>query len=83
VSGSDTSGSIIINTGSAPPAGCFATITFSTPFASTPHVTITPIGSGAAGLEYYVNRSTTNFSVCALNAAPSSQTFGFDYMALD
>lgn len=83
VSGSDTSGTVIINTGSSPPAGCFATVTFSSAFAATPHVVVTPIGSGAAGLQYYVNRSTTNFSICALNAAGSSQTFGFDYIVLD
>jgi len=83
VSGSDTSGTVIINTGSSPPAGCFATITFSQAFSATPHVVITPIGSGAAGLQYYVNRSTTNFSICALNAADATQTFGFDYIVLD
>lgn len=83
VSGSDTSGSITINTGSSPPSGCFATITFAQSFNSTPHIIITPIGSGAAGLQFFVNRSTTNFSVCTANSAPSGQTFGFDYLALD
>lgn len=83
VSGSDTSGTVIINTGSSPPAGCFATITFAQAFAATPHVVVTPIGSGAGGLQYYVDRSTTNFSICALNAAGATQTFGFDYIVLD
>ena len=83
LSGSDTSGSIVINTGNSPPAGCFATITFNAAFASIPHVVLTPIGASAAGLQYYVNRSATNMSICALNSAPASQTFGFDYMVLD
>jgi len=83
VSGSDTSGSITINTGSSPAAGCFATIAFSTRFNGTPHVVITPIGSGAASINYYVNRSTTQFSVCTATPAPSGQSFGFDYIILD
>jgi len=83
VSGSDTSGTVIINAGTAPPAGCFATVTFATAFSATPHVVITPIGASAGGVNYYVNRSTTSFTICGLNAAPASQTFGFDYMVLD
>jgi hypothetical protein len=83
LSGSDTSGSITVNTGGSPPAGCFASVTFSQKFSSTPHVIITPVGSAAAGLQYYVNRSTTGFDICTANSAPSGQTFGFDYIALD
>jgi cytoskeletal protein CcmA (bactofilin family) len=82
VSGSDTSGSITINVGGTPGAGCFVTISFATRFNGTPHVVVTPIGSGAAALNYYVNRSTSEFSVCTTNAAPSGQTFGFDYVVL-
>lgn len=82
LSGSDTSGSVTINTGGSPGAGCFATITFSQRFSSTPHVIITPVGSGAAGVSYYVNRSTSEFSICTTNGAPSGQTFGFDYIVL-
>jgi cytoskeletal protein CcmA (bactofilin family) len=83
VSGSDTTGSIIVNTGSSPGAGCFATVTFAKRFDGTPHVTITPIGSGAADINYYVNRSSTEFSVCTTNPAPSGQSFGFDYIILN
>lgn len=83
MSGSDSTGSIVINTGSGTGAGCFATITFARKFNGVPHVTITPIGSGAAGIDYYVNRSTSEFSVCTTNAAPVGQTFGFDYMVLN
>jgi cytoskeletal protein CcmA (bactofilin family) len=83
VSGSDTAGSININTGIGPSPGCFITVNFSTNFATTPHVIVTPIGSAAGGLSYYVQRSSTNFSVCSNNAAPSSSNFGFDYVVLD
>jgi cytoskeletal protein CcmA (bactofilin family) len=80
VSGSDTSGSVTISTGSGPGAGCFATVTFATAFSSTPHVVVTPIGAAAASLSYYVNRSTSSFSVCTASAPIAGQTFGFDYI---
>lgn len=83
LSGSDTAGSITINTGGSPPAGCFATITFSQKFSSTPHVVVTPVNSGAAGLDFYITRSTAGFVLCSTNAAPGGETFGFDYMAFD
>lgn len=83
VGGSDTSGSITINTGSSPSAGCYITVNFATRFNSTPHVVITPIGSAAAGLGYYVNRTTSSFSVCATNTPTGSTTYVFDYIALD
>lgn len=83
VSGSDSGGSITINTGSNPAAGCFITINFSNKYNSTPHVLVTPIGAAAAGLNYYVNRSTSSFSVCAATGPPASSTFGFDYFVVD
>lgn len=82
VSGSDTTGSVTINTGSGPGAGCFVTMSFTKKFSGTPHVVVTPIGSGSAGISYYVNRSTSEFSICTTNAAPAGQTFGFDYIVL-
>ncbi|HET7302613.1 MAG TPA: hypothetical protein VFI74_04755 [Candidatus Saccharimonadales bacterium] len=83
LSGSDTAGSITIKTGGGPGAGCFATINFSTAFSGTPHVAVTPIGASAGALSFYVNRSSSSFSVCTANAPPASQTFGFDYIILD
>jgi len=83
VSGSDTTGSVVINTGGGTGAGCFATINFARRFNSTPHVVVTPIGSGAASLNYYVNRSSSEFSICTASPAPTGQTFGFDYIVLN
>jgi len=83
VSGSDTSGSVSINTGSSPAVGCFITVNFTSKYNTTPHILITPIGSGAGGLAYYVNRSTTSFSICDATAPPSGTSFGFDYFVID
>ncbi len=82
VSGSDTAGTVNINTGGGTVAGCFVTITFAQRF-NSPHVVITPVGSAAAGLNYYVNRTSTNFSVCTANVPPVGQNFAFDYVVID
>lgn len=83
VSGSDSAGGINISTGGSPPAGCFITVNFTQAFHATPHVVITPIGSAAGRLSYYVNRSTTSFSVCTATPAPGGANFGFDYIVFD
>jgi cytoskeletal protein CcmA (bactofilin family) len=77
--GSDTSGTINVNTGNGPSAGCFMTVKFNVPYATTPHVIISPVGLGAALSQYYVERSTTGFSVCSANAPPANQPFAYDY----
>ena len=83
VSGTDTAGTLTVNTGSGPVAGCFATINFSQAFTGTPHIAITPVGSAAAGLNYYINRTTGNFSICTTNPAPAGSSFSFDWVAID
>ncbi|QQS19962.1 hypothetical protein IPL85_00665 [Candidatus Saccharibacteria bacterium] len=83
LSGSDTAGSININTGSGPVAGCFATLNFTQKYNSTPNVIATPVGSNAGLVGYYVNRSTSSFSVCAANTPPANASFGFDYFIVE
>jgi cell division protein FtsL len=83
VSGSDTAGSISINTGGSPPAGCFATIEFAQKYSTTPRVLVTPIGSAAGSLSYYVNRTATGFSICTAGPPPASTSFGFDYWVVN
>lgn len=83
VSGTDTAGTITVNTGGGPAAGCFVTINFTQRFSGTPHIVITPVGSGAASLNYYINRTNSTFSVCSTNAAGGGQSFSFDYIAID
>jgi cytoskeletal protein CcmA (bactofilin family) len=79
VSGSDTSGSVNVNTGSGPGAGCFITVNFTQKFNNTPHVLLTPVGSDAGSLDYYVTRTSSGFSICTTNVPPSNSSFGFDY----
>jgi hypothetical protein len=83
VSVSDTAGTVNINTGSNPHAGCFATISFARRFNDTPHVVVTPLSPAAANLKYYVTRSSSNFSICTANAAPGGRNLGFDYIVIN
>lgn len=79
VSGSDTSGTVNINTGNNPTAGCFVQINFSQRFTKQPRVIISPVGAAAGQTQYYVTRSEANFSICAASPAPANQVFAYDY----
>lgn len=83
VSGSDTAGSISVHIGGGPSAGCFITVTFNQAYNQTPYVIVSPVGSSAAGLAYYVNSSLSNFSLCSTTAAPASSAFSFDYFIVE
>ncbi len=83
INGSDTTGTVNVNSGNSPSAGCFITLNFAQKFTSTPHVVITPVGSAAAAAQWYVNRSTTSFSICVNNAYPPNQVFAYDYFITD
>jgi len=82
ISGTDTAGSVIINVGSSPSAGCFMTITFTHSFSSSPSIVITPVGSQAGGLAYYITRTASNFTICSNSAPSASTSFGFDYIVI-
>lgn len=83
VSGTDTGGTVTINTGNSPAAGCFVTVTFAQKFNATPHIVVTPVGLAASQLQYYINRSTSDFSLCTFNGASGGSSFSFDWVAVD
>jgi hypothetical protein len=83
ISGTDTAGSVSINTGGSPPAGLFVTVSFSQHFAATPHVIITPVGSAAGSIPYYINRDSTGFSIGTASPPPAGANFGFDYIVIE
>jgi cytoskeletal protein CcmA (bactofilin family) len=82
ISGSDTAGTVTINIGGSPGAGSLAVITFNQAFNGTPHVVITPVGSGAGVLNYYITRSATGFTIFTANV-PGGGSFSFDYIVID
>jgi len=79
ISGSDTAGSVSINTGSNPTPGCMTRINFQQAYVNQPRVIISPIGSAAGQTQFYVDRNSTGFSICTANAAPANQSFAYDY----
>ena len=79
VNGSDTTGTVNINTGSGAGPGCYVRINFQQAFTSQPHVIVSPIGAGAGLTQYYVDRNTSGFSICSAGTPPANQAFGFDY----
>lgn len=83
VSGSDTAGTVSINTGSNPPAGCFVTVNFAKNFGATPHVVISPSNSSAAALQYYTNRSNSSFSICSAAVPAGGTNYVFDYIVIN
>jgi hypothetical protein len=83
VSGSDSGGVITINTGSSPPAGCFVTIGFVRKFNNVPRVLVTPVGSAAGSLDYYITGNSSGFSLCTASAPAGGATFAFDYFVFD
>lgn len=79
VDGSDTSGTINVNSGTNPTPGCFARISFNQRFSNKPHVIVSPVGVAAGQTQFYVNRDTSGFDICTANAAPAGQAFAYDY----
>lgn len=83
LSGSDISGTVTINTGGGPGAGVLANISFSRAYGRTPHVVITPIGSGGASISYYVTRTASGFSIATASPPPGASSFSFDYIVVN
>ncbi|HEX5796826.1 MAG TPA: hypothetical protein VFX86_00365 [Candidatus Saccharimonadales bacterium] len=83
ISGSDTAGTVAVNTGSNPKSGCFISVSFTQGFNSTPHVVISPVGSSGGSIDYYINRSSSGFSICSASTPPAGRNFAFDYIVID
>ena len=79
ISGSDTAGTINVNSGNNPTSGCFISVRFNQSFPRQPRVIVSPAGQAAGQMQFYTERSTTGFSVCSANAPANNQSFAFDY----
>jgi cytoskeletal protein CcmA (bactofilin family) len=82
INGSDTAGTVTLNFASSA-SGTLANINFVIGFNQTPHVVITPVGSACSGLNYYVNRSTSGFSIATSSNTPNGGSCSFDYIVMD
>jgi len=80
INGSDTSGTINMNSGNNPNgSGCIVRVNFQKAFASQPRVIVSPVGSAAGQMDYYVDRNNSGFSLCTNSAPPGNKVFAFDY----
>jgi len=79
INGSDTSGTVNVNSGNNPSSGCYIRINFQQRFTNQPRVIITPVGEGAGQTQHYVERDNTGFSICSASAPPANKSFAFDY----
>lgn len=80
ISGSDTAGTVNINSGNNPGSGCFIRITFQQSFSSQPHVIISPVDEAAGRMQYYTLRDTSGFRICSANTITANKSFSFDYL---
>lgn len=80
VAGTDTTGTIIITTGTqcANP-GQLAAITFNQAYTAAPQVILTAANSAAALLPIYRTTSTTGFTLSTANKSTSATTYIFSY----
>lgn len=83
VNGSDTGGTVNINTGGGTSTGCYVTVNFAKRYDSTPRVLVTPVGADAGGLDFYVTRTPTSFSICDAKTPPAGASFAFDYFVVN
>ena len=87
IDGTDSAGTVVINTGTVPASvlklgGLLGTVTFKIPYPKMPRVLITPIGSTSASIPYYIQKSPTGFTI-GVNADPrSSSSYAFDYWVI-
>ncbi len=77
ISGNDTSGTVVVNTGVGAGGGLLASVSFREKYASTPHVVVTPVGRSLATL--YINRTTAGFTISCDGALPAG-SWAFDYI---
>ncbi len=81
--GNDTSGTIIVTTGTGPAVGVLATVTFANAYGAAPDVVIAPKTNGnGATLQYYTVPGTTTFTLNSNNAPAGSTTYTYSYMVM-
>ena len=79
ISGNDTAGTVNLSTGSAPPAGVLATVTFRAPYTSSVHVMLSPITGASASIPAYVTRTSGGFQIRVDSPPPAGSVLNFDY----
>jgi len=79
ISGSDTAGTIGVNTGTGAGSGILANVSFRSAYGTTPRVVVSIVGSGAGSI--YTSRTTSGFSV-GVNGALAPGGYAIDYIVV-
>lgn len=80
LSGNDASGTVQVNVGAgSTSSGTLIQVSFRNQYGNTPRVVVSPVGNSPGG--YYVNRSSTGFSIAVSNAL-SYGGYAFDYIVM-
>jgi len=80
ISGNDSAGRININIGTGSTGGILASIHFASAFGTTPNVLISPIGAGAASIQYYVDGITSGGFLIGANNSIAGGGYSFAYI---
>lgn len=85
VDGNDTSGTVIINTGTIAgypshfPGAQLATVSFRNAYPRVPHIVITPIGQSTGMLSYFIIKTATGFTIGTGSLPDSNTSYAFDF----
>jgi hypothetical protein len=82
VDGNDTSGSLSVTTGNNTAAGKVVSVTFNKPFAKAPRVILSATNDQAANAKYYVQATTTGFTIYLIDAPASGANLQFNYFVI-
>jgi hypothetical protein len=87
IEGNDSAGTVTITTGTIPGSvnnngSQLVIVSFKAAYGRVPKVIISPIGPNAGGLNYYVQKTATNFTIGTATNARSNTTYAFDYWVI-
>ncbi len=82
ISGNDTAGTVTYTSGATPTAGQQVRLVFGSPYSAQPRVTLTPTNQNAAAVNYYVERTATEFRIHFVDAPSPNVVYSFDYQII-
>ena len=83
VDGNDTAGTVNINTGNSPSDGILVNIDFGTNYNAVPRVNITPVGNSSGSIDWYIERTTSGFSIGSNSTPSGGANYSFDYFIVE
>jgi hypothetical protein len=84
IEGSDTAGTVVIETSNACAAGKIAKINFAKEFETIPHMSLTPTNANAAAVQAFIGAKELNlFEIETKTGLEANQTYKFDYITID